>query len=333
MSVSGDINAGSIPIQIQSSNSDQIGYATFALANPDGTYTNMLRSGNPTVEIDVNGITKFRGYVERVDKTITADQGTMSTFHCYDKGEELLNMISPDARQPTPVYPAGILTSGDQGVSAPDGLDLILDVSGLNIQSGATISSFLAQYFGRSGDFGGSNSGTRLSFKPHISGYTYDTWYYPDASGGVLANDNNVNYWIPLDTLKTRREFAWDTLRKITRGNVAIDRNGNRTAFESYVGISGEIHVFTSGSREFLVSGINGQISLSYYEVGTSGSDNNNIIKALIPEDTTTVKNRVMGWFPNWTRLPIDSDSFSDLVMYSGSYWIVTLDVVLDVDY
>lgn len=317
-SVSGDIDTTTVGIKIQLSNSDQIGYAAFALANPNGTYTNLLRSGNPTVEIDINNTTKFRGYCERVDKAISVEHGTISILHCYDKGEELLNIISPDARQPPPTYPTGILISGDQGINAVDGIDLVLDVSGLAPLSGATVASFMAQYFGTQTDPSGSFSGTRLSFKPHISGYTWDTWYKPDLSGSV---DNNINYFIPLDTLKVRREFGWDTLRKLTRGNVAIDLVGNRVSFESYIGVSGDIHIFTSGSSEFLASGNTGQKKLIYYASTASGSALNNVTQLVIPEDTTTVKNRIMGWFPTWTHLPIDGDSFTDLDAFSGARW------------
>ena len=314
VSVSGDIDAGVMPVKIQPSNSDQIGYAEFALQNAGGVYSNVKNSGSPTVEIDINGITKFRGYIERIDPSISVN-GSMVVCQCYDKGQELLNMISPDARQPPPTQ-GGILTSGDQGVAAPDGIDLVGVVSGVNALSGATVASFMAQFFGTETDPSGSFSGTQKSFKPHISGYTYDTWYKPDGSP-----DNNVNYWILHNTAKIRREYAWDTLRRLTRGALAVDSAGKFVALESYIGMSGDIHIFTSGSSEFLASGAGGQLTLIYYEAGKSGSENNNVISAVIPHDTTTVKNRLMGWFPKWSRLPVDGDSFTDLFAYSGSRW------------
>ena len=314
VSVSGAIDAGVMPVRIQPSNSDQIGFAEFALQNAGGVYSNVKNSGSPTVEIDINGITKFRGYIERIDPSVSV-QGSFIVCQCYDKGQELLNMISPDARQPPPT-PAGILTSGDQGVAAPDGIDLVGVVSGVHALSGATVASFMSQFYGVETDPSGSFSGIMLSFKPHISGYTYDTWYKPDGSP-----DNNVNYWILHNSAKVKRDYAWETLRKLTRGGWAIDSAGLRVPFEVYLGVSGDIHVFTSGSSEFLASGPNGQLSLIYYEAGKSGSENNNCVYITVPHDTTTVKNKIHGWFPKWSSLPVDKDSFTDLFAYSGSRW------------
>ena len=314
VSVSGDIDAGASPVTIQMANSDGIGYATFALQNRDGTHSYIKNSGSPTVEIDFNGTTEFRGYIERIDPSISVNAGSTIVCHAYDKGEELLYMISPDARQPPPTWPS--LTSGDQGITAPDGIDLVQLVSGLNVLSGATVAQFMSQFFGTETDPSGSFSGTMYSFKPHISGYTYDTWYKPDGSP-----DNNLNYWIPLGTLKVTREYAWDTLRRLTRGGVVLDSTGSRISLESYVGVSGDIHIFTSGSSEFLASGANGQLTLIYYGASKSGSNNNNIISMVIPHDSTLVKNRVIGWFKDWTKLPLDSDNFTDVRAYSGARW------------
>jgi hypothetical protein len=297
------------------SNSDRIGYATFALQNKDLTYPRMAVSGPPPVEISIGGTTLFRGTIERADNAISVGAGLVTVCQCYDYGQELLGVVSPDARQISLLQTNGqiSLTSGDQGTQARDGIDLASLVSGVNFSSGATVASFMSQFFGTETDPSGSFSGTRFSFKPHVSGYTWDTWYKPDGSP-----DNNVNYWIPIGTLKVRREFAWDVLRRTTRQAIAIDSAGNRVAFETYVGVSGDIHLFTSGSSEpFVASGV----VLQYYQNGTSGADLNNIIAGTVPYDSTTLKNYLVGWFPVWTRFPLDIDEFSDFFAYSGARW------------
>lgn len=315
VSVSGNIDTNAMPIRIGMGNSDRIGYATFALQNKDLTYSDMNISGPPPVEISIGGITLFRGTIERADNVISVDAGLVTVAQCYDYGQELMGIVSPDARQISLLQTNGqiSLTSGDQGIQAREGVDLASLVSGVNFSSGATVASFMRQFFGIETDPSGSFSGTAFSFKPHISGYTWDTWYKPDGSP-----DNNVNFWIPIGTLKVRREFAWDVLRRITRQAIAIDSAGNRVAFETYVGVSGDIHLFTSGSSEpFIASGV----VMQYYQNGTSGSDLNNIIAGTVPYDSTTLKNYLLGWFPVWARFPLDMDEFSDFFAYSGARW------------
>jgi len=324
VSISGDVDVLSQPITIQKGNADRIGYATFALQNKGSDRTRANISGAPPVEIEFNGVTLFRGTVERVDNLVSVTRGQQTIFHCYGQGQELLGVLSPDARLQS-LFKSGTnivdILSGDQGTASRDGMELTSVVSGIDFQSGAQLSSFLSQFFGTETDPSGSFSGTLFSFKPHISGYTWDTWYKPDGSP-----DNNDNYHIPFGTLKVRREYAWDVLRRISRQAICIDSAGNRVAFESYIGVSGDIHVFTSGSDEFIPTDANGSgIVFQYYQENTSGANLNNIIEGINPLDTTSVKNYLVGWFPKWTKSPIDQDFFTDIIAFSGdgagSFW------------
>ena len=324
ISVSGDVDTSQSPVRIEMGNSDKIGHAEFSLSNKLGAYSRITVSGNAICQIDAvpsSGVTVtlFRGTIESNDPSVSVGAGSVATISAFDFGQEFLGLVSPDARLPSLLNADGTMNiaSGDQGISSNEGMFLAYTVSGVTPSSGATLSSFMAQFFGRSGDFSGSFSGAVFSFKPHISGYTWRTWYYPDASGGVITSDSNLNYWIPLEALKVKRDDAWNVLRKITRQGAVIDRGGNRVQFESYIGVSGDLHVFTSGSYEFVVSGV----TLVYYEIGNSGSDLNNILFARNPFDTTYVKNYILGWFPPQTKYPFDQDLFTDFVAYSGNYW------------
>lgn len=328
-SVSGAIDTKSEPVRVSIGNSDRTGYARFVLQNKDITYTNLTVSGNATCQVDVihpGGATQtiFRGTVEIVEPQISVAQGSIAVITAYDYAQELLGAISPDARVPSLLNTDGTisLTSGDQGFGSLDGMDLSAYVSGRN-SAGARLNGFLSQYFGRVGDPSGTNSGSAFSFKSYISGATttrpWRTFYYPDASGGVLANDNNSGFVVPIGLMRVKREFAWDVLRKLTRNSIVIDSASNRVPLEMYVGVSGDIHVFTSGSYEFLLSGTNGQLAIQYYVAGTSGATLNNIVDAKIPSDTSHAKSFLIGWFPAWSHYPLDTDEFTDFFAYSGA--------------
>lgn len=150
VSVSGNIDTNAMPIRIGMGNSDRIGYATFALQNKNLTYSDMNISGPPPVEISIGGITLFRGTVERADNVISVDAGLVTVAQCYDYGQELMGAVSPDARQISLLQTNGqiSLTSGDQGIQAREGVDLASLVSGVNFSSGATVASFMRQFFG-----------------------------------------------------------------------------------------------------------------------------------------------------------------------------------------
>lgn len=230
-----------------------------------------------------------------------------------------MNVVSPDARPPYLLTTSGTVNvnSGDAGAGVAQGMDLVIYTSGRNISGNVTVAQFMSQWFGTSGDHTGSVSGVLLSFKPYEGGYSWKTYYVPDASGLVAANDNNANYFIPLNGMKARHEYGWDALRKLTRQQHAQDNTGNKVAFEQYCDVSGAIHIFASGSYEIVASGS----VLVYYAAGTSGSANNNIISAKVPYDLTALKNVIEGWFPNWQVYPYDSDAWSDFLAYSGGAW------------
>lgn len=348
VSVSGAIDTAVTPLRIFLGNSDKIGYVDFALQNKDTTYTNLTVSGNATCQIDAQTggaiQTIFGGTIEEVENQISIQHGSVSTIKAYDKGIELLGVVSPDARLPylnLSGFPFNIL-SGDGGIASLEGMELTKYVSGINPGSGAMLSSFLSQYFGASGNETGSWSGKLFSFKPYISGYNLSGWqlsggvgwrtyYVPDASGFVGANDNNNNYWIAFDTFKVKREYAWDVLRKIVRNNLPVISGNNRVQLEVYIGVSGDIHVFGSGSYEFLASGV----VLQYYAPGTSGATLNNLLDAKIPFRSINVKNYIAGWFPAWSIYPEDLDYFSDIFSISGfasGMWTATTGGVLSGD-
>ncbi len=358
VSVSGDLDVSKTPLQINLGNSDSIGMATFALQNANGQYSSMLFSGHALFQIDAmqgNNViqTVFRGTLETASPVVDviSNDGSQVQFTGYDFAQELLGFVSPDARQPSTIVVSGdpgyvsggsaiSLISGDQGMGVLTGMDLALYVSGA-IGSGtvgypvggytlgkplaASISAFMSQYFGKSGDTTGTNSGQAFSFKPYVSGISiwgsnpyYKAWYAPDYD--LSGNDTNSNYWITYHTLVAKQEIAWDVLKKITRQGYAIDRSGTKTQFELYVGVSGDLHMRTSGATTFLASGI----SLIYYPAGTSGSQNNNVeqIQSL-PWDSTNIKNFIVGWFPTWTTFPF-GDDYTDIASFSGGYWSIT---------
>src|SRR5712691_9115587 len=305
VSVSGDIDTDHTQFQMQLGNSDSVGSVVFSLQNSGGGYSRLNMSGNATIQVDAvpaPGVvrTMFRGTGETVEPEISADRGMVVRVEAYDYGQELLGLLSPDARIPSALTATGtpslLMQSGDQGMATSQGQDLVLFVSGANFGSGATVAAFMSQFFGTATDTTGSASGTLFTFKPYFSGQTlstaYRTYYVPDASGLVAANDKNLNYSMPLDTLKVKRQYAWDVLKKITRQAVAIDTNGQKVQFEAYVGASGDIHVFTSGSYEFMASGV----VFQYYVAGASGSALNNIITGTIPHNTAKLQNVLVGW-------------------------------------
>jgi hypothetical protein len=177
----------------------------------------------------------------------------------------------------------------------------------------------MSQYFGKSGDTTGTNSGLAFSFKPYLSGMTtsgvfpgstYKTWYAQDG-----ATDSNANYVITFDTLRAKHEYAWDVIRKLTRQSLVLDRSGFKVQFEVYIGVSGDINMITSGTSNFLSNA-----TLIYYQAGQSGSKLNNLIDAKVPWSTTALKDEIIGWFPVWTQYPF-TDDWADLLAYSGSYW------------
>jgi hypothetical protein len=331
-SVSGDLSTLRNKLVIDLGNSDKIGKVTFSLQNKGNIYSSYLFSGNATVQIDAipaPGITKtiFRGTLEEAYPVVDTRQGSEVDFVGFDYAQELLGLVSPDARQ-TSLTSGGVVsvTSGDQGMGSLNGMDLVLFVSGVvgsgstgSITSGAQLNLFMSQYFGRSGDTTGSNSGQLFSFKPYTSGMSisganafYRTWYAQDG-----ASDTNANYWIPYDRLKVKHEYAWDVLRKLTRQGRVVDRSGFKVQLEVYVGVSGDINIRTSGTSNFVASGI----SLVYYQTGNSGVANNNIKQVkTFPWSTTGLKDYIVGWFPTWSNYPF-SDDYSDIVSYSGAYW------------
>lgn len=330
-SVSGDIDTSHQPVAIELGNSDKIGQIKFSLSNKDSTYSRLLFSGNATVQADLvrNGtiLTLFRGTLESNEPSVDIQTGMTANFVGYDAAQELLGLISPDARQKSLLTTSGTVSivSGDQGMSSQQGMDLALYVSGIvgsgstgSITSGAQLNLFMSQYYGKSGNTNGSNSGLSFSFKPYISGIAvsganafYKTWYVQDG-----ASDTNANYWIPYDTLEAKHETAWEVLRKITRQGYVVDRSNNKVQFELYVDVSGGLVLRTSGTSDFVASGI----SLIYYLAGASGSANNNVVRMNTPFNTVGVKNFVIGWFPTWTAYPL-GDDYSDVAAYSGSFW------------
>ena len=349
VSVSGDLDLLRSTVTVDLGNSDNIGMATFALQNKDGVYSAMLFSGHAVFQIDAmqgNTVarTVFRGTLERADPIVDTTGGAQTKFTGYDFGQELLGFVSPDARQYSKIDSSGkiSLTSGDQGMGIITGMDVALYVSGA-IGSGtvgypvggftlgkplaASMQAFMEQFYGKSGDTTGTNSGQSFSFKPYVSGSKiwgspdlpyYRTWYAEDGGAGISGiTDTNANMWLTYHSLVTKQEMAWDVLKKITRQGYAIDRSGTKVQFETYIGVSGDIHLRTSGSADFIASGI----SLIYYKTGTSGSQNNNIeeIRSM-PWDSTNIKNYVIGWFPTWTTFPF-TDDYSDIMAYSGAYW------------
>jgi hypothetical protein len=337
VSVSGDLDTLSDTLTIEMGNSDTIGHATITLQNSQAQYSKLLTSGNAAMAIATvtNGISAplFAGTCEKVvpEVDLKSNKGSIVTIDAYDHAQELMNVLSPDARPPYLVWTpnsgaqSGItmfsVTSGDGGLQSQDGMDLVLYTSGTGSTfSGlvsVTVAQFMSQWYGISGDHTGSASGNMFSFKPYVPGYTWTTYYTPDSSGNVAANDNNNNYYLYQDKLKAKREFAWDTLRKITRQQVAVDGNGNPAAFEAYVDTVGAIHLYASGSYQLVASGV----SLIYYPAGVSGSQNNNILNAQVPFDLTQVKNVVEGWFQDWTVYPYDSNLWTGFVAYSGGLW------------
>ena len=345
-SYSGALDVSRTPLTVNLGNSDNVGQTTFALANADGSQSAVLFSGHALFQVDAmqgNTVLKtvFRGTLESASPIvdIISKDGNQTQFVGYDLAQELLGLVSPDARQPSPIDSSGkiSLVAGDQGMGIITGMDLALYVSGA-IGSGtvgypvggytlgkplaASLSAFMSQYFGQSGDTTGSASGQSFSFKPYSSGIAiwgsnpyYKAWYAPDYNSS--GTDTNSNYWITYHSLIAKQEVAWDVLKKITRQGYAIDRSGTKTAFELYVGVSGDLHMRTSGATDFVASGV----SLVYYSPGSSGSQNNNVeeIRGL-PWDSTNIKNYIVGWFPTWTQFPF-SDDYSDVVSYSGAYW------------
>ena len=229
VSVSGDVDTSHQPVTIDLGNSDRIGQIKFSLQNKNSTYSSLLFSGNATVRADLvqkgTTLTLFRGTLEDIIPSVNVRTGMVASFVGYDAAQELLGLISPDARQKSLLTASGTLSivSGDQGAASQQGMDLVLYVSGIissgstgSITSGAQLNTFMSQYFGKSGDTCGANSGLSFSFKPYISGISisglsgtfYKTWYAQDG-----ASDTNANYWIPYDTLTARHETAWDWLR------------------------------------------------------------------------------------------------------------------------
>ena len=345
-SYSGALDVSKTPLTINLGGSDGIGQATFALQNSNGQYSSMLFSGHALFQIDAmqgNTVVKtlFRGTLESASPVVDVDSntGNQTLLVGYDLAQELLGLVSADARQPSPIDSTthGIsLVSGDQGMGVLTGMDLALYVSGaigagtvgypvggytLGKPLAASVSAFMGQYFGKSGDTTGSNSGQSFSFKPYSSGIViwgtnpyYKAWYAADYDSS--GNDTNSNYWITYHSLVAKQEVAFDVIKKITRQGYAIDRSGTKTPFELYVGVSGDLHMRTSGSSDFLSN-----VSLVYYPPGVSGSQNNNIqeVRAL-PWDSTNIKNFIVGWFPTWTTFPF-SDDYSDIISYSGGYW------------
>lgn len=296
LSVSGDMVAHA-PIMIRPSSSDRIGEARFALYNRRKDYSRLGTSGAPTVEISINDILVFTGTIEKTDKMISANQGTIAAITAYDYGQELLNLVSPDSR-----------TSGEMGMPNRIGMDLVKWVSGVNLSSGAVVGNLMAQFFGVLSASGGSSISGGISFKPTLSGITWRTWWNSGA--------NNNNYYIR--ELQAKHEYAYDTLRKITRQGNVLDTQGNRAALEAYIGVSGDINIFTSGDAlPFVASGR----AFIYYEPDASGSVTNNIISAQAPYDTSNLKNSVFMWFPTWAYFPVNQDEWTDLLHYSGNCW------------
>jgi len=330
-------------MRLNMGNSDTVGSLQFSLANPTGQFSQLTVSGNAVMQLDAmlgNSVveTAFRGTIERTENEVTYDRGSVTKVFAYDFGQELLGLLSPDARIPSALQVAplsgqtsgfGVVSvlrqSGDQGMATSTGQDLVLFVSGANLSSGVTVASFMSQFYGTASDHTGAASGQLFSFKPYFSGMVvsgfnaaYRTWYYPDS--GALGGDLNNNYWMPLNAIKVKRQYAGDVLKKMTRMAVPIDVAGNKVQFESYVGVSGDIHIFTSGSNEFFASGV----VFQFYPAGTSGAPLNNIVTANIPLDTTMLKNIIVGQFPVWTQYPLDGDSFTDIPALSGGYWVTT---------
>ena len=347
VSVSGDLDTQSTTLKIEMGNSDKIGHVNFVLQNSAVQYSKMLMSGNSTFEIDsvTNniGTVLMKGTVEKLvpEVDLKSSRGSIVTVDGYDHAQELMEVISPDARPPYLVYTptsgaqSGVtqfyVTSGDGGLQSTDGIDLVLYTSGVNVSVASnlvsvTVAQFMNQWFGTSGDHTGSSSGVLFSYKPYTptgssGSYPWTTYYTPDSSGGVAANDNNNNYYLYQDKLKAKREYAWDTLRKITRQQVAVDGNGNPAPYEMYVDTVGAIHIYTSGSYQLVASGAGGQVFLQYYPANTSGCQLNNIITATVPFDLTQVKNVIEGWFQDWTQYPYDGELWTSFTTLSGGYW------------
>jgi len=309
-----------VPLTVDMGNSERVGYASFALFNQNRVYSRIKVSGPPTVLISFNSAAVFGGRIERTDVTIDADGGSLIHCHAYDHAFELLGAISPDVR-----------ASGDQGLATgtdayKQGMDLVLWVSGVNHQSGATLAAFMSQYFGTQNDPTGT-SGDRTypaTFKPWLDRtnnvHTWRSYYVTDGSPDV-----NLNYWLPITEdeggFVVRREYAWDVLRRLVHENRIVNSGGTMSQFGLYVGVSGDINIFGDQSTQFYASGPNGTVRLVYIQTELSGAELNNVVRAKIPYDTTALKNVLLGNFPKNTRFPLDADSFTDVVAWSGERW------------
>ena len=286
------------PITVSKGNADKIGHASFTLSNVTSGYYGLLYSGNAMMQIAFNSSIVFRGTVERVDMKLDTTKGLLAEVNCFDYAQELLNCISPDAR-PTL----------EEGLNLPDGMDLVAWVSGANLASGARVGDFFSQYFGTSADTAGLSG---FTFKKHSgtnSSAIWRSYFNPNDT-----RDNN--YYIQVETMKVTREYAWDTIRRITRGAARVlDGAGNQIALDLYIDTSGAINLLTSGHTNFVASGMVFQL------YGLQSGANNNVIRASIPFDLTTVKNVVVGTFPVWSQYPIDGDYFSDTIAYDRNRW------------
>lgn len=292
------VDTGVQPITVSVGNSDKIGHATFALSNVTSGFYGLLNSGNPLVQIAFNSSIVFRGTAERIDQAADTIRGTYTVVNCFDYAQELLNALSPDGK-PT----------SEEGLALFDGMDLVAWTSGVNLNSGAQVGQLFRQYFGINTDTAGLSG---FTFKKHSGTGSVAVWrsyFNPDGT-----RDNN--YYIRTDELKVTREYAWDTIRRITRGGTrVIDGAGNPVTLDLYIDTSGGINLLTSGHTNFIASGVRFQL------FGLSSGAGNNVIRASIPSDLTAVKNVVIGWFPIWTQYPLDGDYLTDIVAYSGVAW------------
>src|SRR5712691_10497047 len=138
VSVSGDLDTDHTQFQLQLGNSDTIGSVVFSLQNSGGGYSRLNMSGNATIQVDAvpaPGITRtmFRGTVETVEPEISADRGMVVRVEAYDYGQELLGLLSPDARIRSALTISGdgsttlgtaslLMQSGDQGMASQQGI-------------------------------------------------------------------------------------------------------------------------------------------------------------------------------------------------------------------
>jgi len=139
-SYSGALDVSKTPLTINLGGSDGIGQATFALQNSNGQYSSMLFSGHALFQVDAmqgNTVVKtiFRGTLESASPVVDVDSntGNQTLLVGYDLAQELLGLVSADARQPSAIDPntgAISIVSGDQGMGVLTGMDLALYVSG-----------------------------------------------------------------------------------------------------------------------------------------------------------------------------------------------------------